>query len=133
MTIEDNKALVRRFFEVYTQDGVADAMAFLTEDAVWSFPAKSRMRARFTKPAALENFTHIMNLFDGKMSYVIHSMTAEEDRVSVEFEGIGKLKNGKDYNNLYHFMIVVRDGRISVIKEYFDTLYVIETLPLNIK
>src|SRR4051812_30935854 len=99
--LEHNKALVRRFFEAYTRQGVDKAMKYLSEDAVWSFPAKSRMRASFTKPKAERNFTRIMEMFDGPMDYVIHSMTAEDDRVSVEFEGIGKLKIGKDYNNLY--------------------------------
>lgn len=133
MSIEQNKAAVREFFRVYTQEGVDKAMPFLAEDATWSFPAKSRMRARFDKAGAEKNFTRIMALFDGPMDYKIHSMTAEEDRVAVEFEGIGKLKIGKDYNNLYHFLFTFRDGLIVSIKEYFDTLYVIETLPLGIK
>lgn len=130
--LEQNKALVRTFFDTYINKSVAEAVALLEDDATWSFPAKSRMAASFTKAKAERNFTRIMDMFDGRMTYVIHSMTAEDDRVSVEFEGMGKLKNGKDYNNLYHFMFVIREGRIASIKEYFDTLYVIETLPLGI-
>lgn len=50
--IEFNKAIVRRFLHVYTQESVDKAMPFLLEDAAWSFPAKSQMRARFDKESA---------------------------------------------------------------------------------
>jgi ketosteroid isomerase-like protein len=126
--IERNKALVRQFFDLYTRVGVNDALHLLAEDAVWSFPARSRMAASFTKPEAAKNFGRIMAMFEGKMAYTIHSMTAEADRVAVEFEGFGELKNGRSYNNLYHFLFVIRDGAIASIKEYMDTLYVVETL-----
>lgn len=128
---ERQKQTIRDFFRVYTQEGVAESMRFLADDATWSFPARSRMRAHFDKVGAEKNFTRIMAMFDGPMEYRIHSMTAEDDRVAVEFEGMGKLKIGRDYNNLYHFLFTFRDGLIVSIKEYFDTLYVIETLPLG--
>jgi ketosteroid isomerase-like protein len=36
--------------------------------------------------------------------------------------------NGTLYHNRYHFLFIVRDGRIHVVKEYLDTLHVMNAL-----
>jgi uncharacterized protein len=41
----------------------------------------------------------------------------------VETESYAKLKNGRVYNNLYHFLFIVRDGKIHQVKEYLDTVH----------
>lgn len=48
-------------------------------------------------------------------------MTAEEDRVAVEWQGDCTLVNGAAYNNHYAFVFYFRDGKILKIQEYFDT------------
>ena len=50
--------------------------------------------------------------------------TAEGDRFALEMESYGKLANGKVYNNLYHFLVTVSDGKIKVLREYMDTHHV---------
>jgi len=37
---------------------------------------------------------------------------------------MGRLKNGKEYRNLYSWWIEVKDGKIFAIREYFDSHYV---------
>jgi ketosteroid isomerase-like protein len=59
-------------------------------------------------------------LQDG-IRFDIISMTAEENRVSVEAEGHAKLKDGTPYNNNYHFLLTMKDGKIIRMKEYFCT------------
>ena len=34
-----------------------------------------------------------------------------------------ELNNGRIYNNLYHFLFVVRDGKVLQVKEYLDTMH----------
>ena len=55
-------------------------------------------------------------------------MTAEGERVAIEAESYGRHINGKTYNNLYHFLMVIRDGKISELKEYMDTMHANEVL-----
>ena len=55
-------------------------------------------------------------------------MTAEDDRVAVEAESMAKLVNGERYHNRYHFLFVLRDGRIQAVKEYLDTLHAMSAL-----
>jgi ketosteroid isomerase-like protein len=55
-------------------------------------------------------------------------MTAEGDRVAVEAESRGLHVSGKLYNNLYHFLLVVREGKVHEFKEYLDTKLAHEVL-----
>ena len=55
-------------------------------------------------------------------------MTAENDRVAAEVESFGEHANGKRYNNQYHFLFVIADGRFSVVKEYNDTHHLFELI-----
>ena len=48
-------------------------------------------------------------------------VTAEGDRVAVEAISYGKLINGDEYSNHYHFLITVTDGRVAKVKCYFNT------------
>ncbi len=51
------------------------------------------------------------------------SMVAEGDTVAAEVESYGKLNNGRVYNNDYHFLFKVRGDKISLSKEYLDTMH----------
>jgi hypothetical protein len=44
--------------------------------------------------------------------------TSEGERVAVEAHGTAMLKNGGKYENRYHFLFVVRDGRIQSFSVY---------------
>jgi ketosteroid isomerase-like protein len=49
------------------------------------------------------------------------------DKVAVEVESYGELKNGRVYKQEYHPLITIRDGRISAVREYLDTQHVFAT------
>lgn len=51
-----------------------------------------------------------------------HSVTAEGDRVVVEFEGDATLINGESYCNQYCMVFTVNDGRIKHVNEYYCTI-----------
>jgi uncharacterized protein len=38
------------------------------------------------------------------------------------------MKNGKTYQNTYHSLFIVRDGKIQSAKEYLDTIHANEVL-----
>ena len=58
----------------------------------------------------------------------LRTMTAEEDRVSVEAESHGKHVSGQIYHQRYHYLFVIRDGKIEQAKEYFDTMHANQVL-----
>lgn len=52
----------------------------------------------------------------------IIATTSEGERVAIEARGSSPLTNGKTYNNIYHFLFVIRDGKIVQFNEYCNTL-----------
>jgi uncharacterized protein len=55
----------------------------------------------------------------GRMTPI--NAVAEGDQVVVEFEGEGRTKDGRDYNNRYCSVFRIASGRITQIREYLDT------------
>jgi uncharacterized protein len=47
--------------------------------------------------------------------------------VALEVESDGELLNGRRYNQQYHFLLTVREGKISAVREYLDTQHVFAT------
>ena len=42
-------------------------------------------------------------------------------KVALEVESRGELTNGRIYDQRYHFLIELRDGKICAVREYLDT------------
>ena len=55
----------------------------------------------------------------GRMTPI--NAVAEGDQVVVQFEGEGRTKDGRDYNNRYCSVFRIANGRITRIREYLDT------------
>jgi hypothetical protein len=77
------------------------------------------VRTHDTILATIGAFRQIM---PSGMRPTIHSVTAEGDRVVVEFEGNGTLINGESYGNQYCMVFTLRDGKIRQVNEYFCTI-----------
>jgi ketosteroid isomerase-like protein len=58
---------------------------------------------------------------NGALEITPTSAIAQGDKVAVEATSYAKLKNGKVYQNAYHFLFEFRDGKILSVKEYMDT------------
>jgi ketosteroid isomerase-like protein len=83
------------------------------------------VRTHDTILATIDAFSKLM---PGGMEPTIHSVTAEDDRVVVEFEGNGTLVNGEPYCNEYCMVFSLADGRIKQVNEYFCTILADEKL-----
>jgi ketosteroid isomerase-like protein len=62
------------------------------------------------------------------MRLKIHAFTAEGDRVAIEAESHVLNPNGRIYNNFYHYLFRIRDGKLVLFKEYQDTLHLYDYL-----
>lgn len=125
--LEANKAVVRRYFELYEGGDPRAAIALLTEDASWDVPGRSELAGRQTRAQVEAMLTGELP-FDGVLRFRIHDLIAEGDRVAARVESMGTLKNGGEYNNFYVFIFTVRDGRVASVIEQTDTLYSYRTL-----
>jgi ketosteroid isomerase-like protein len=125
--VSDNKRLAREFFGRFTANDVAGALACLTDDATWWIAGKPGV----TPTSGMNDRRKLARLFDNMMAQLkdglqmtVKGIIAEGDRVAVEVESRGELKNGRVYNNEYHFVLTFRDGKISAVREYLDTQHV---------
>ena len=130
MSTEENKRLASRFFERYDANDIAGALDLLADDATWWIAGKPG-----ELPAAgvhdKEQISRVFHRMEGRLKnglrMKVKSAIAEGDRVALEIESHGELQNGRVYNNEYHTIVTVRDGKIRQVREYLDTQHVFLT------
>ena len=125
---EQNKQVVLKFMEAMAQ-GDADAAApCLAPDAFTLAKGFGKFAGVREYDLILATIGAFKNLVPEGMQPVIRSVTAEGDRVVVEFEGNATLSNGASYCNQYCMVFTLSDGRIKQVNEYFCTLLADEVL-----
>ena len=123
MSIEDNKRLILGFFENLSA-GKGDAvLGTLADSATWWVQGNFPLSGTKTKAQFAALVGELGSKIDGGLRVTPKGITAEGDRVAVEAESLAKMKNGKTYQNTYHFLFIVRDGKIQSVKEYLDTIH----------
>ena len=129
MYIDDNKKLVRGFFENLSAGNAPAAFDALGDAATWwiqgNIPSLSGTR---TKAQFAELLGQLSARIDGPLKLRVKGVTAEGDRVAVEAESFAKMKSGKTYQNRYHFLCEVSGGKIQAVREYLDTIHAADAL-----
>ncbi len=129
MSIEDNKRLIERFNAHFEHSDIDGAMALLSDDCIWWVNAKPHLfpvAGDQTKNEYAELMHEIHASLEGGMRREVVGMVAEGDRVAAELRVHAVTKAGKTYDNRYHMLYTIRDGRISGAREYTDLLAINE-------
>ncbi|MCP2253774.1 hypothetical protein LY13_002532 [Prauserella aidingensis] len=118
-----NKELVASFMTDFSSGDVDRILSYLTDDATWWVAGNiDGISGTKSKKEFGEMVAGIASsTVTGAITLTPLAWTAQGERVAVETESYTELKNGRVYNNLYHFLFVVRDGRIASVKEFLDT------------
>ncbi|AKH69302.1 ketosteroid isomerase-like protein [Spongiibacter sp. IMCC21906] len=126
MSAEQNKAIVASFWQAFSTAKYDQALDHLDDqEFTWwiagdkaNFPlAGNRNKAEFA-----ELLYGVADSCEDGITMTPSAWTVEGDRVAMEAESYAVV-NGKVYNNLYHFLIVVKNGKIRQVKEYLDTTH----------
>lgn len=128
MGVEENKKIVLGFIENMTAGNGPAAFAALADSATWWVAGNFALSGTKTKAQFADLGAQLAPKIDGGIRLTAKGVTAEGDRVAVEAESYAKMKNGKTYQNLYHFLFVLRDGKIQSVKEYLDTMHANDVL-----
>lgn len=120
MSIEQNKALIKTYFDAINTQDETIILPLLAEDFLFESMLKKPAIFNFTwgrEPfaAAAKNMSTQMK---APLKIWFNSMIAEGDKVAVEAESMGEMNNGKVYNNGYHFVFTIRDNKIANVREY---------------
>jgi uncharacterized protein len=127
MSIEDNRRLIERFNAHFEHSDIDGAMELLTDDCIWWVNVKPHpfpVAGDKTKSEYAELMHEIHDSLEGGRRREVVGMVAERDRVAAELRAHANTKTGKTYENRYHRLYTIRDGRIAGAREYTDLLTV---------
>lgn len=128
LTAEENIQLVKDFFANLSTGDLDTVRPLLHEDATWEAMAKKipGTGKHVGHKGILDDFLGpVRGLFeDGDPKVFIKTIISQGDLVAAETEAKGKFRNGKDYHNLYCWMIEIKDGKVFYLREYMDSHYV---------
>lgn len=115
--------LAIRFFAALSSGSLPDDL--LTDDmTAWTTSSgESSAKAKYQGGVKL-----VASIFDGGATYVVDSLTAEDNRVAAEVHAFGTLVDGQAYQNKYVFILCIRDGKIASVAEHFNPGPVMEKL-----
>lgn len=116
-----NKDIAGKFLKALGQGDSATVDSLLTDDCVAVCTGSSIVSRTRSRDEIVRTANYFKRTMKEGVRFEILTMTAEDDRVSVESEGFSELKNGVAYNNQYHFLFFFRDGKVCKLKEYMDT------------
>jgi ketosteroid isomerase-like protein len=131
MSVEKNKNIVLSFFEYFSAGEVDAVLALMADSATWwiaGMPDKFALAGTKTKTQVDELLQGLGTAMPKGLRLTSKGLTAEGNRVAAEAESYGETTTGKIYNNLYHFLFEVRDGKIQAVREYLDTMHADEVL-----
>ena len=115
MSVEANKNVVRRYMRAVMEGDIATIESLQHKDVTWWVLGVGALD-RDSYNASVRS-----SLLSAEKRVVrITGMTAEGDRVAYEAESEMTFSD-KVYRNMYHNLVVIRDGVIVAGREYMDT------------
>jgi uncharacterized protein len=122
MSVEKNREMAIRFVTTMSDHGGLDE-SLITDDFEWWASYHHGVMNCAQIKAMVASLTQMPRL----PVMTVIGTTAEGDRVAVEAAGKCVLPDGRPYNNSYHFVILLRDGRVRMVREYCDTKLAADT------
>jgi ketosteroid isomerase-like protein len=117
MSIEENRQIVLKFIKGQTErEGRVDE-SLVTEDCTWWVEGLGTLTLKEQREI-VEKVRPTMKVF---YKLTPTNTVAEGDQVVAEVSGEATMKDGRVYKNRYVLIFKLKNGRISSLKEYYDT------------
>src|SRR5690242_10314087 len=123
----DSKSVIQSYVAALEAGDEATVRSLFAEDASWTLaagdlPISGTWQGR---DAILGEFlaTALAHYQPGSIQLEITGLTAEDDRVVLQWTSRARTVSGRPYENGCIGVFVVRDGLIRSVREYMDTLY----------
>lgn len=123
-----NKEIVKSFFEKVSNGRIAEAFELVDAHVNWWIPGTLPFSGNKTKEQYMQVVNAIGKGFPTGFSLSVISSIAEGNKVAAEVESVGNHVNGRHYNNKYHFLFEIENGKIVSVKEYMDTLHLFQLI-----
>ena len=125
---DSNRSVVLRFIEAMSAGDTDTAKACLAPDAQTVAKGYGKFAGVREYPTIVGTIAALKTLVPDGLQPTIVSVTAESERVVVEFEGRATTCEGTPYNNQYCMVFTLAGGRIKQVNEYFCTIHADEVL-----
>lgn len=124
--LEANKAIAREYFARIAAGDAQGTADLFTEDGAILVMGNTLLPKETRGREAIRDMIGMLpQIFPETGLKVIGDIfTAEDDRVAIVGHSEAVHASGKPYNNNYHFLLTIRDGKIAESREYLDTLLV---------
>jgi ketosteroid isomerase-like protein len=125
---EQNKQTALKFIKALETGDAAAAESTLGPDATAVSKGFSKIRGTRPRDQMVASIGAFKTLMPDGLKTNVKGVTAEGDKVIIEWEGSAKLRNGTPYNNEYVMVFTFKDGKIKQMDEYFCTKLVDDVL-----
>lgn len=119
---EKNKEVVLKFIRAFSDGDAETAKTCLAPDALTVAKGFGKLSGPRPYKIIVATTAAFKELIPTGLRPTFHTVTAEGDRVAVEFEGNATLVNGQSYCNQYCMVFTLADGRIKHVNEYYCTI-----------
>lgn len=127
MSIQDNKQTVREYLVHLRNGAIPDLLEAMSEDATWWILGNPQLFPSAGTKSKADMARIWGNLFShmkGGLEMTVVGMVAEGDKVAAEIRSHADLADGRVYDNQYHMLFTLRQGKIVEVREYADTLLI---------
>lgn len=124
MDLEHNKHIAQEFYRCFSASDIPGVMATMTDDAKFWIAGKPQANApsgELSKSQIERVFLAMLGQLKNGLKMTVNSVIVEGDGVALEVVSYGELKNGPIYDQQYHVLMRMRDGKIASVREYLDT------------
>lgn len=123
MSADQNKRIVRRFYEASNRGDMETCFNLIADDIQWTNIGSTPLSGTFQGKAELQE--KLLGPLFGRLrqgiSTTVHRLIAENDFVVAQTSGAAETQDGRAYCNSYCWIIRIRDGKFAEVTEYMDT------------
>ena len=127
MDTTDNRGIAESFYRRFDANDIAGALDLMAEDLrfwIAGKPDAIPSAGEHGKQEMAAIFRRMTRRLKDGLRMRVKQVTAEGERVALEVESYGELLDGRVYNQEYHALMTIRDGKIATVREYMDTQHV---------
>ena len=123
MQTEENKKVVRQFYEAGNRGDMETCFGLVADDIRWTNMGTTSLSGTYAGKADL--MEKLIGPLFGQLKQGIHmdiqQLVAEGERVVAVTSGTAETLDGRPYNNSYCWVVRVQNGKLAEVIEYSDT------------
>ena len=123
MSTQENREVVRQFYEAGNRGDMETCLGLIADDIVWTNMGTTSLSGTYRGKAELQEklLGPLFGSLKEGIRMTVHRLIAEDDIVVAQTSGAAETLDGRPYNNTYCWVIVIRGGQFAEVTEYMDT------------